>query len=271
MSSSLTLPDLARSLAPRRTLVARTVAVALVDARTRDAAFALFRTSYENTSRERFAHDFAEKQHVILLHDSESGALKGFSTVLVREVATPKGPATVVFSGDTVIDRDYWGQKQLQLAFARLLATLKLRAPGRPLYWFLLAKGYRTYLMLANAFPRSVPRAGVVDDAPMRALLDELARERYGEQYDAAAGVVRYATPHERVRGGVAPVTAEVLDNRHARFFIERNPDHAQGVELACLADVRLLDVARSALRFIRSRARHRNRSARGAVRSRVP
>jgi hypothetical protein len=254
MSSSVSLPGLAGSLAPRRTLVARTVPVPSVDARTRDAAFALFRAAYENTSLERFQHDFAEKQHVILLYDSTSGALKGFSTVLVRDVRTPSGPLTVVFSGDTVIDREYWGQKQLQLAFARLLATLKLRAPRRPLCWFLLSKGYRTYLLLANAFPHSVPQPGVADDPATRALLDELARERYGDQYDAASGVVRYATPHERVRDGVAPMTPDLLTDPRIRFFVERNPEHADGVELACLARVRLVDLARSALRSTTSR-----------------
>jgi hypothetical protein len=254
--TSATLDSLARPAAPRRALVARTVAIAELDTPTRDAAFLLFRNAYEGTSRERFEHDLAEKQHVILLHDRASGALKGFSTVLVRAVDSPRGPATVVFSGDTVIDREYWGQKQLQLAFARLLATLKLRAPLRPLYWFLISKGYRTYLLLANAFPRAVPRDGSADDAALRAILDALAGARYGAQYDAAAGVVRYDTPHERVREGVAPVTDAALANRHVRFFVARNPEHAAGVELACLADVRLRDLARAVLRIGVARVR---------------
>ena len=253
--TSATLDTLVRPAAPRRTLVARTIAIRELDAATRDAAFALFRGAYEGTSRERFEHDFAEKQHVILLHDRESGALKGFSPVLVRAVDSPRGPATVVFSGDTVIDREYWGQKQLQLAFARLLARLKLAAPARPLYWFLISKGYRTYLLLANAFPRAVPRAGSAEDPRLRALLDAMASERFGGQYDASAGVVRYDTPHERVRDGVAPVTERALANRHVRFFVARNPDHAAGVELACLADVRLRDLARAMLRFSAVRA----------------
>ena len=262
--SSVSLPNLTGSLARRRALVARTVGVASVDARTRDAAFALFRTAYENTSRERFERDLEEKQHVILLHDRASGALKGFSTVQVREVDSGGRRTTVVFSGDTVIDREYWGQKQLQLAFARLLVALKLRAPWRPVRWFLLSKGYRTYLLLAHAFPRSVPRHDAPDDPAMRSLLDDLALARFGAQYDPAAGVVRYATPHERVRQGVAPVTPALLDNAHVRFFHERNPRHAEGEELACLADVRLIDVARSAARFLVARA---VRAARGGGR----
>lgn len=254
--TSVTFDRIARPAASRRALVARTLAVGALDAATRDAAFTLLRASYDGTSRDRFEHDLAEKQHIILLHDRDSGALKGFSTVMVRAIDSPRGPATVVFSGDTVIDREYWGQKQLQLAFARLLVALKLRAPTRPLYWFLISKGYRTYLLFANAFPCAVPRDGV-DDAPaLRSMLDALASERFGAEYDVARGVVRYATPHERVRDGIAPATGAALTNRHVRFFVERNPDHASGVELACLADVRLRDLVRALLRISAARWR---------------
>jgi hypothetical protein len=247
----------------RTALASKTVLVASLDARTRAAAFELFREAYENTSRERFEHDLAEKQHIILLYDRTSGALKGFSTVHARDIESPAGRATVVFSGDTVIDRQYWGQKQLQLAFARLLITLKLRALRRPLYWFLVSKGYRTYLLLANAFPRAVPRVDRVDDPSLRAILDELATERFGDQYDRTRGLVRYATPHERVRDGIAPVTSSALMNPHVRFFVERNRDHADGVELACLAEVRLIDLGRALARIATAKARRAVRRSR--------
>jgi len=253
----------ARRRAPA--LLARTVAACALDAPTRDAAYALFRGAYDGTDRARFERDLAEKQHVILLHDRESGALRGFSTVLVRELAGPRGPAAVVFSGDTVIDRAYWGQKQLQLAFARLLFRLKLARPGRELYWFLVSKGYRTYLLLANAFPRAVPRFDRPDEPELRRVLDALARERFGAEYDAAGGVVRYASPREHVREGLAPVTAEALRSAHVRFFVERNPGHAAGDELACLAVVRTRDLARTVVRIAAARARRALAVPRGA------
>jgi hypothetical protein len=255
-SSSITLPRAARARNGVRTLAARTVSVASLDAATRNAAFALFSLTYENAVRERFERDFDEKQRVILLYDRDSGALKGFSTVLIREIQSPRGPATLVFSGDTVIDRQYWGQKRLQTAFLRLLVTLKLRTPGRPVYWFLLSKGYRTYLLLANAFPHSVPRADGFDDGVLRDILDEVATERFGGEYDALNSLVRYATAHEHVREGIAPVTPDALANPKVRFFVARNPEHAAGVELACLADVRLRDLARTAVRLGCARAR---------------
>jgi hypothetical protein len=237
---------LARPASPPR-LRASLVVPHEIDAATRDAAFALFRAHYEGADRERFERDLGEKQHVILLRDWDSGVLRGFSTVLQREVRVGGRMVTMVFSGDTVIDRSCWGQKRLQGAFAGLLLRLRLHHPRRPLYWFLISKGWRTYLLMANHFPRAVPRWDLPDPPELRAALDQLAAERFGAEYDAGAGIVRYATPHERVRDGVAPVDGALLANPHVRFFTERNPGHARGDELACLAQVRLRDLARVA------------------------
>lgn len=238
-----------QSTRTQRRLTARTVSVASLGRDTVDDAFALFAQSYTGVDRQRFERDLREKQKIILLRDRETGALKGFSTVLIQPIAQP-APATVIFSGDTVIHRDYWGQKQLQVAFSRILLGEKLRAPRRPLYWFLISKGYRTYMLLANAFPRAVPRHDRPDLPELRATLDALARSRFGDAYDSHTGIVR-ASGHEHVREGLAPVTPRHLANPHVAYFVARNPGHQEGDELACLADVRLVDIARIALRLV--------------------
>lgn len=229
-----------------RRLAARVVQVSLLDARLREDAFELFRQSYADACRARFELDLAGKQLVILLTDRRSGALKGFSTIHVHADAQ----ATIVFSGDTVVDREYWGQKQLQAAFVRVLLTLKLRAPLRPLYWFLISKGWRTYLLVANGFARAIPRHDRPDDPTLRRALDALASARFGDQYDAATSIIRYETRHERVRDGLAPVPEDLRQHPHVRFFLERNPGHERGEELACLAEVRLVDLARIGVRL---------------------
>jgi hypothetical protein len=239
-------------------LAARTASVPELDEQTRTDAFALFRSAYAGADRARFERDLAEKQQIILLHERATGRLRGFSTVLVRDVDTPQGPARVVFSGDTVIDREFWGQKQLQREFCKLLVRLKLDRPRRALYWFLISKGYRTYLLLAHAFPRAVPRHDRPDLPQLRAVLDQLATERFGAEYDPGSGRVRYARPHERVRAEIAPVDASLLGDPHIRFFVERNPGHAEGDELACLAEVRVRDLARVACRIALARARRK-------------
>ena len=238
------------AISRRRALVSSTIATTALDHRTLADAFALFERAYDGADRTRFLSDLAEKQLVILLRDRDTGVLKGFSTVLLQELPGPRA-AVVVFSGDTVIDREYWGQKQLQIAFTRLLVTLKLQWPRRRVYWFLISKGYRTYLLLANAFPVAVPRHDRTSDEELESHLRALASERFGAQYDPESGVIRYADAHERVRPGLTPITARHLANPHVRFFLERNPGHAEGDELACLANVRLRDLLRTAVRLV--------------------
>lgn len=247
--------------APRR-LRATVLPVASVGAGTRARAWNLFAAAYTGADRTRFERDFAAKQRVILLHDPADGSLQGFSTVAVTTLAG--GTATVVFSGDTVIAPAYWGSKVLQQAFAALLVREKLRHPGRPLYWFLISKGYKTYLMLARAFPRSVPRADHRrGDAELRRVLDVVAGDRFGAAYDADNGIIRHATPLEAVRAGLCPIDAELLADPDIAFFVQRNPGHVRGDELACLAKVRLRDAARQILRS----AAHRSRGAGGGRR----
>lgn len=232
-------------------LTARSVAVSALTSDVVDDAFALFAQSYERCDRERFERDLRGKQRVILLHDRDTGALKGFSTLVVFPLPG-RMPGSVIFSGDTVIDREYWGQKQLQLAFLKELFREKVRAPRRPLYWFLISKGYRTYLLFANAFARAVPRHDRADAPDLRRALDALAQARFGDAYDAGLGIVR-VNGHERVRDGLAPITHRHLANPHVAFFVGRNPGHAAGDELACLAHVRFADLARIALRVGRA------------------
>jgi hypothetical protein len=232
-------------------LKGRTVRVTGLDLQVRRAAFDLFAASYEGASWTTFVRDLDAKQFAILLHDVGTGELKGFSTVQLWRA----GRATVVFSGDTVIDPAYWGQKELQRRFAALILQLKLRRPWRPVYWFLISKGYRTYLIMVNRCPRSIPRYDRPDDPGLRRLLDALARARFGDKYDAASGVARDLGA-DRVRQGVAPIDGALLANPHVRFFLQRNPGHVRGDELCCLAETRLRDAVVTLAQVLRRRVR---------------
>jgi hypothetical protein len=256
---SASLPaDIAVAARRARRLKGRTVAVTDLDDATRRTAFALFARAYEGADWLRFLSDLEEKEHVILMQDGETGELKGFSTVSVRSETIDRGSATVVFSGDTVIDRDYWGQKVLHRQLSLLFMKLQLQNPLRPVYWFLVSKGYKTYLGLINNFPISIPRHERPDDPGLRRLLDRLAVARFGATYDVSTGIA-VNVAHERVRTGLAPIDeAAAQANPRVRFFVERNPGHARGDELACLGLVRKRDAAWIALGTAVARLRKR-------------
>ena len=176
---------------------------------------ALMQCCYAGVSAERFTRDLDEKQYVILLSARRSGELVGFSTLRVAEERVDGRAVEVVFSGDTVIHPDYWGQKELQVRFGRFMLARKLRRPLRPLLWLLLSGGYKTYLLAVNHFPRTVPRHDWEAPPERVSFLRALATRWFGSQYDETRGTVRFAGSHYRVRDGVAPIDREAAAHPH--------------------------------------------------------
>ncbi len=216
------------------------VSVASLDAQTIDQMYALFSRVYEATDRERFGADLAEKDDVVLLHGPNG--LAGFSTLVVL---TSFERGLVVYSGDTVVDPAFWGQKALQVAFLEYIVRLQLRHPLRRVYWLLTTKGYKTYLLLTNYFPKAWPRYDAPTPPEVRAFMNRLGHEKYGAAYDEAAGVVRLGAIRDRVRGGVAELRPSDLANPHIRHFVDLNPSWRAGDELLCLAHIRRRDPPR--------------------------
>jgi hypothetical protein len=212
---------------------------------------ALMQLCYAGVSAERFTRDLEEKQYIILLSVRRTGELVGFSTLRVAEDRMGGRPVELVYSGDTVIHPDHWGQKELQVQFARFTAWRRLRRPLRPLLWLLLSGGYKTYLLSVNNFPRTIPRHDWEAPAERVTFMRTLAARWFGSQYDAERGVLRFEQQHYRVRDGIAPIDREAAAHPHIAFFAARNPGHVDGEELVCLTEVRLRDLARSVRRIL--------------------
>jgi hypothetical protein len=185
--------------APRKRLVGSLVRVRDFSAADRDVAYELLHAYYENTDRARFDRDLAEKQYIVCMRDSKTGELKGFCTIHVGVMRVGRRKVTTTFTGDTVVDREYWGQKIIHTQFSKLLLYLKVRYPLRPLYWFLISKGYKTYKIIVNTCKCTIPAHDRPTPAGQQALLHELARARFGDSYDEARGVI-HAEYGEHVR-----------------------------------------------------------------------
>jgi hypothetical protein len=212
---------------------------------------ALMQLCYAGVSAERFARDLAEKQYVILLFVRRTGELAGFSTLRVAEELLDGRPVEVTYSGDTVIHPDWWGQKELQVQFARFMMSRKLRRPLSPMLWLLLSGGYKTYLLAVNNFPRTVPRYDWEAPPERVAFLRTVATRWFGAQYDAERGTLRFEGKHYRVRDGIAPIDREARAHPHIAFFAEHNPGHVEGEELVCLVEIRVADLAHSVGRIV--------------------
>jgi len=203
--------------------------------------FALMKRYYDEVSREQFLIDLSKKDDVILLLDDSEGQIRGFSTLVSVRVRHQGKIVHGIFSGDTVIEKDYWGQRTLGKAFLRYLLKKKLRRPFAPLYWLLITKGYKTYLMMANNFAEYYPRFDRATPSEKQELLRSFYSQLYPDEYDAEKGIVTPASEACHLKAGIAPISEILLlTNPKIAFFQQINPDWQQGAELACLARMTL-------------------------------
>ena len=94
----------------------RTVARRLLTGADARGMYALLSSFFSGVDDGTFAQDLGEKSHVILLEDDD-GMLRGFSTLLVYDTRTAGADATVVYSGDTIVDREWWGSPALAVSW----------------------------------------------------------------------------------------------------------------------------------------------------------
>ena len=217
-------------------LAGRCVSVRSLVEGERRQMFTLFARYYHETSWDQFHRDLCEKDEVIILRDGAQ-QIRGFSTLRRLRIEIEGELHYGIFSGDTVVDEPFWGTKLLGRLFLWALFRERLRRPRSPLWWFLISKGYKTYLLMANNFPEHWPRYERVTPAGRRALIDGFATALFPERYRRERGIVEALPKGGRLRAGVATITEELFQSApRVQFFAEQNPDWAQGDELACVA-----------------------------------
>ena len=126
----------------------RLVEVAELAPAERERMLELMRGHYENVERRTFEGDLDEKDWVIVLSDAATGDLCGFSTQVLLEETLGQRQVRVLFSGDTIVARQYWGDNALARVWGRLALRLADASAAADLYWFLICKGYKTYRFL---------------------------------------------------------------------------------------------------------------------------
>lgn len=217
-------------------LQSRVVAVPDLLPETRQAMWRLFSQYYVEVSRDAFLKDLEAKHHVILIRERTGRMLQGFSTLQTYKREVMGRRFGVIFSGDTVVAREYWGQSRLQRAFLRYIVNYKLQNPFIPVYWFLISKGYKTYMLMSRNYPEYWPRHEKPTPPWEAAVIDQLATEKFGEAWKPERGVLEFERCPCRLKIGVAPINEELRERYpEVRFFEQKNPGHAKGDELCCI------------------------------------
>lgn len=212
---------------------------------------ALLRSHFHGVTPERFAADLEEKSWVLLLED-ENG-LRGFSTLSIYETMGSQGePLTVVYSGDTIVEKGAWATAALPKSWIAAVRALRERHPRGRLIWLLLTSGFRTYRFLPVFWRDFWPRHDAPMPAEVRELRDHLARERFGARYDS--GIVRFPEP-QVLREGLDEVPEGRLRDPHVAFFLEANPGWMRGDELVCVTELAEGNLTPAGRRMWRSRS----------------
>lgn len=197
--------------------------------------FALLQNHFHGVTPEQFARDLAEKNWIILILRGDR--LVGCSTLHIYESSFDGTPVSVVYSGDTVIAPEAWGSTALARGWITAVNQLRERYPRGKYYWLLLTSGFRTYRFLPVFWSQFFPRFDTPLPDDLRRLRNQLATERFGEQYDSASGLVRFRQP-QQLRGELKSIPAGRLNDPHISFFAQNNPDHGNGDELVCLTEL---------------------------------
>jgi hypothetical protein len=195
----------------------------------------LLAAHFDGVTEDQFRHDLSEKNWALLIERGDR--LVGFTTVLAYETVTPDGPASVIYSGDTIVAPDAWNSSILPRSWIAAVAAIRQHYPRGPLLWLLITSGFRTYRLLPVFWRDFHPRHDAPTPPHVRATLHHLASQRFGPAYDPRAGIVRLPRP-QRLRGALAGVPENRRTDPHVAFFLSRNHGHAAGDELVCLTEL---------------------------------
>lgn len=197
--------------------------------------FALFGNHFEGVTFAQFRHDLDAKNWIILLEKGDR--LVGFTTLLVYETSVDDEICTVVYSGDTIVAPEVWNSPTLPRTWIGSVARLRELYPRGRYFWLLITSGFRSYRFLPLFWREFFPRFDLETPPDWKRRMDLLAIERFGQQYNPAAGIVRFEAP-QTLRGPLASVPPGRHNDPHVAYFLSRNPGHRAGDELVCLTEL---------------------------------
>lgn len=199
-----------------------------------DQLFNLIDTHFDGVTIKQFQADLDEKKYVIII-ENENKTICGFSTIDYYAVQFETKTINVIYSGDTIIAREAWGSSALFRSWINSVWDLHQREGEGDLYWFLVTSGFRTYRLLPLFWKCFWTRCDQKTPPRIQSLMQQLASEKFGDQYDPSTNIIRFKHP-QKLKGDLVTVPETRRKNPHVDYFLIANPNHHQGDELVNLA-----------------------------------
>ncbi len=201
--------------------------------------FGLMSKYFGNVSLDQFREDLYEKDYIILLKSIDNGKVAGFSTQKVFYSLLGKEKVTVVYSGDTIIDRRYWGTRVLPDVFWQLTREIKKAQEDYRIFWMLISKGVRTYRFLPVFYRVFYPNYKSNTPTVYKEFMDRIGYEIFPHRYNPHTGIIVSSGEHQYLKEAFHPPRNR-NSNPHEVFFYENNPGFIKGDELLCITELEL-------------------------------
>lgn len=199
------------------------------------AMYRLMSEFYDNTDESVFRRDFFDKDYCLSLR-LDTGELVGFTTQKLLELDVDGRRINGIFSGDTIIHKEYWGDIELFKVWANFWFPFAEKYDE--FYWFLICKGYKTYRIMPLFWTEFFPNFRAETPEYERKIINAYASRLYPNEYDPENGVIEYKSTKDKLKTGVADIGEHELKNKDIAFFCEHNPGYIIGNDLACLAKI---------------------------------
>ncbi len=199
--------------------------------------YAILSKYFLGTSFDEFVADLSKKEVAIFIE--KEGEIMGFSTLVCSEVQVGSEAVPVIFSGDTIVEKEHRNSSGLGIEVANYFDMLRERFANRTVYYLLTTKGWRTYKVLPFFFNEFYPRTEVQIPKKIKSVMDRFCQEKYRDRYDAKRGLIVAVGNPQRIR------TENLYDSAYPDrqssdidFFFEQNPNYLNGTELVCIASI---------------------------------
>lgn len=204
----------------------------------RDEMLVLMSKYYDGVTKTSFNNDLNDKSHIILLMDDEQ--LIGFSTITTLTSAELSN-SICVYSGDTIVDSQYWGQQLLVRLWCEYIAQVRNANPNIDIYWLLTSKGIKTYRFIPLFFYEYYPSPKIMNTSKQRNLkihLDSFASKLYGDLYNKDTNLITHISSTQKLKKIPILSKLDSTDKEGVSFFYSMNPNWYEGIELATVVHV---------------------------------
>ncbi|MEQ3635974.1 hypothetical protein [Alcanivorax sp.] len=243
-------------------LKARYVSISKVSVPMVRRMYDVYSSYYDNVGLELFCDDMSEKSGVFLVEDKASNRIVGFSTMKILHFSSGNKIVKGIFSGDTIIEKEYWGSKALHVAFFARLIREKFRHPFRPMFWLLISKGYKTYLLMANNFYNYYPNSNHHCEK-LEGLVDNYCNQLFKPYYCSEKRILDFGEGYTHLKSNVAIISDEMrAQNDKIHFFEQRNPSWERGTELPCIGEVSYSLILKYPFALLRKLSRKNHRAS---------